>query len=110
MDCSDREGWWSGPGVLQQLVVRERTLGPSCPQNPTGVLSAWSGWSCDQSTLLGTRAKKHGGYKEGAPHRTAGGLEAAKSCAPEPRETEPQTLKLKPESQNSKHSASVLRV
>ena len=34
--------------VLQQRVVRERTPGPSCPQNPAGSLSTWPYWSCNQ--------------------------------------------------------------
>ena len=33
---------------LQQRVVREKTPGPSCPQNPAGGLSACSCWSCNQ--------------------------------------------------------------
>ena len=31
--------------VLPKRVVRERTPGPSCPQNPAGGLSVCSGWS-----------------------------------------------------------------
>ena len=40
-----------GMNPVQQRVVRERTPGPSCPQNPAGGLTSWSCCSCNQYTL-----------------------------------------------------------